>query len=420
MFRRAAVCASVIIAASALAGCSGAVQHAHGAARSPADSPSASSSASAAPDGAGSPIAGARLGGTTPGSLISATTIPGLDPSIAAAHIAAARIVYRSTDGSTGKPTVVSGTVFLPDKAPPAGGWQVIALGHGSTGVENDCAPSLSSDLDGQTAAAIKVAGLGVAVTMADYQGLGEPGIHPYPDSRTAGLNVIDSVPALRAAVPDVSNRWAAIGGSQGGGAVWAANEQAASFAPDLDLVGTVALSPAADVSGLVDKAVAGTLTLPQRASYQWILYSLARLHPGLDLDDYRRGSVARNWAILSICDEGQGDGQRQRAAAEIAAADLTPAKAAAAAAIRSYLTAWALPQRKLSAPQLVGFGGKDTYIDPPWTTAALARGCALGDVLQVRYDPKGTHTAISGIDPITWVAARFAGQPVASQCPKQ
>ncbi|HET6154223.1 MAG TPA: lipase family protein [Marmoricola sp.] len=414
MTRRAAVCVlvSALLVSAALAGCSGSDTRSH----SSSIDPSATTRPTVA--ATGTPIAGARLGGTTPGSLISATTIRGLDPSIAAAHIAAARIVYRSTNGSTGKPTVVSGTIFLPDKAAPAGGWQVVALGHGSTGVQNDCAPSFSPDLFGQAAAVIKVAELGVAVTMADYQGLGEPGIHPYLDSRTAGLNIIDSVRALRAAVPDVSNRWAAIGGSQGGGAVWSANEQASTYAPDLDLMGTVALSPATDVSGLVDRAGAGTLTPEQRATYPWVLYSLARLHPGLDLADYRHGSVTTNWALLTSCDTADS-GKRLQAADAIGPSELAPANASDAAVVRGYLRAYALPQRVLSAPQLVGFGGKDAYIDPAWTTAALARGCAFGDVLQVRFDPKGTHTTISGIDPIVWVAARFAGQPVTNQCPR-
>ena len=58
-------------------------------------------------------------------------------------------------------------------------------------------------------------------------------GLHPYLDSRTAGLNIIDSVRALRAAFSDVSARWVALGGSQGGGAVWSADEQVASYAPN-------------------------------------------------------------------------------------------------------------------------------------------------------------------------------------------
>ena len=58
--------------------------------------------------------------------------------------------------------------------------------------------------------------------------------------------------------LPEVSTKWAAFGGSQGGGAAWAAAEQAGPYASDLNLVGAVALAPAADVSGLVTKAERG------------------------------------------------------------------------------------------------------------------------------------------------------------------
>ena len=36
----------------------------------------------------------------------------------------------------------------------------------------------------------------GYAVAMPDYQGLGEDGVHPYTDAKTAGLNMIDAVRA--------------------------------------------------------------------------------------------------------------------------------------------------------------------------------------------------------------------------------
>ena len=38
----------------------------------------------------------------------------------------------------------------------------------------------------------------GYAVALPDYQGLGEDGVHPYTDAKTAGLNMIDAVRALR------------------------------------------------------------------------------------------------------------------------------------------------------------------------------------------------------------------------------
>ncbi len=250
----------------------------------------------------GEPIATADLTGSGPGSLVSATTMDGYSRTNYGRAVRSARVVYRSTSGDDGSPTVVSGTVFTPLGEPPAGGWPIVSFGHGTLGWQEPCGPSLSATLLGQAPAIDGFTQRGYAVVMADYQGLGSPGVHPYSDAKTAGLNMIDAVRALRHTFDGVSDRWAALGGSQGGGAAWAANEQAAIYAPELKLVGAVGLSPAADVTGLVNKAVAGTLTEDQAPVMQAILYSLARLHPDLDLDLYRHGAAIRYWDVLASC----------------------------------------------------------------------------------------------------------------------
>ena len=64
--------------------------------------------------------------------------------------VRAARVFYRSTNGDTGQPTEVSGSVFVPVGTAPPGGWPVvIAFGHGTTGLDEPCAPSLSDSLLG-------------------------------------------------------------------------------------------------------------------------------------------------------------------------------------------------------------------------------------------------------------------------------
>ena len=129
----------------------------------------------------------------------------------------AARVVYRSTSGDDGQPTLVSGSVFVPKGDAPDGGWPVVSMGHGTLGVDMSCGPSLYSSLLGVLRYVRELTSLGYAVAYADFQGLGTKGIHPYTDSRTAGLNMIDAVRALRKTFPDVSDRWVAVGHSQGG-----------------------------------------------------------------------------------------------------------------------------------------------------------------------------------------------------------
>ncbi|WP_059020671.1 lipase family protein [Mycobacterium sp. M26] len=366
--------------------------------------------------GAPVPVSSATLGGSGPGSLVSAMTMPTLTGALTSLGVHSARVVYRSTDGDSGDPTVVSGTVFVPKGTAPQGGWPVLAFGHGTTGIQEPCAPSLSDNLLGQAPVVAGWIKLGFAVAFADYQGLGSPGHHPYLDARTAGRNIIDAVRALRATFPDVSSHFGAFGGSQGGGAVWAADEQVAEYAPELTLVGAVALSPAADMVGLVEKAQRGTLTTDQRPLLQWVLASLGRLHPQLNLDDFRHGVAAANWDALSAC-AGALVHTRAEVAPDIGPFDFAPSSPRAAAVLTGLLREWALPQRPLAAPLSVVYGTADTYIDPEWTTRAIAQACDRGGMVVWRLEDGKGHADIDAADQISWLVDRFHDKPAANGC---
>lgn len=289
-------------------------------------------------------IEGAQVGGSEPGSLLSATTMPKFLAAANRPDLRAARVVYRSTNGDTGAQTTVSGSVFTPEGVPPPGGWPVVALAHGTTGLDEECAPSLTKDLWGLSDPVLNYVKSGYAVAMADYQGLGEDGGHPYMDSKTAGLNVIDSVRALRHALPGVSDRWLAFGGSQGGGAAWAADELAGSYAPELTLVGAVANSPAADVTGIVDKAEADQLSADQMPLFLTIVESVARLRPGVERGDFRSGAAASYWVPLLSCNP-ETSTYRAAQKKRLTPAEFAPRTAAAADGLRAVLAGWALPR---------------------------------------------------------------------------
>lgn len=361
------------------------------------------------------PVQTADLSGTGPGSLVSAMTMPAFSRQEPAYRMHAARVVYRSTSGD-GQATEVSGSVFIPNGDPPAGGWPVVSFGHGTTGIDESCAPSLSNVLLGYADAVGVLITKGYAVALADYQGLGAPGVHPYTDSRTAGLNMIDAVRALRATFPGVSNRWGAFGGSQGGGAAWSADEQARDYAPELTLVGAVAVSPAADLTGLVDKAQQGTLTKDQQLGVMAIAESLARLHPDFNRDDFRHGAAAKYWDTLVGC-SGPETSYRGDAAKTIELNDVAPSTPEAADRLRRYLTEWALPQKRLSAPLYVWYGGADTFIDASWTAGAIKRACALGGHVVAQFEQDKGHVETDYQDQFQWLTDRFADKPVTNAC---
>lgn len=369
-----------------------------------------------APRGEGMTLSGDfRDGG--PGSLLSATTLPAVDLRVRAVTTLAARFTYRSTSGD-GSETIASGSVFVPRDRPPADGWPILAFGHPTTGVQEDCAPSLDPNLLGSATTIVGLVKAGYVVVMTDYEGLGVEGTHHrYLDSTAAGVDVIDSVRAVRKFVSDTAEKWAALGVSQGGQAVWAANELTRGYGSAGDLVAVASLSPAAKIEGLADAAAAGTLTPDQKPAYQWMLVGLSGGPDPLELDEYRRGVVRDEWAVLSSC-RGPLAAQRETVIPKIGEDDLKPANVDATNRLRGRLANMSLPKAPTMAPMLVTYGGADQLIAPVWTDEALREGCALGDVIDVRFAPEKSHGDVDLGGALGWLKERFDDVPPTNSCP--
>ncbi|BBY79694.1 putative lipase [Mycolicibacterium pulveris] len=359
--------------------------------------------------------------GEAPGALSEAHSFPTIDRRLRALSSLAARVEYTSTSGITGGLTQVSGSVFVPKGEPPEGGWPIVVYAHATTGIESDCAPSLSPTLLGTSNVVTALVNAGFVVTVPDYQGLGvdsgdDGGYHPYLDSTTAGYNVIDSVKAARHLVPEASERWVAIGVSQGGQATWAANELAASYGAGLALLGTVSVSPAADITGFADAAAGGQLTAEQMPALVVLLETLHRAYPDFPLDDYRRGFVKDNWDTLIACD-GPEAAERAGLTLQLSGADLVPSTPQALDTLRAHLQRMSLPQHPTSAPMLVLFGGEDALVPQAWTEHALRAACGMGDVIDIQLQPDKGHAAIDVSSAFGWVNARFRGEPAPDSC---
>jgi acetyl esterase/lipase len=183
------------------------------------------------------------------------------------------RILYRST-GLTGEPIAVSGAIFIPPGASPRDGRNVIAWGHPTSGVVEPCAPSFMPDVAGLIWGLPQMLAEGYVVVATDYPGLGVPGmIHPYLIGVSEARAVLDSVRAAHN-LPDAgaSNRFAVWGHSQGGHASLYTGELAASYAPDLKLVGVAAAAPATYLIELfdADKSSPTGKELTAMALYSW------------------------------------------------------------------------------------------------------------------------------------------------------
>jgi hypothetical protein len=178
----------------------------------------------------------------------------------------ATRIMYRSTDVH-GNPMAVTGTYFEPYNDWPGGGPRpLIVYGPGTQGQGDQCAPSrqfnqgihwrpfLDLAFNYEELFVSTMVARGFAIVMTDYQGLGTPGLHTYVGRVPQADAMLDAARAAKK-LPDTSlnpdGPLAFWGYSQGGGAAAAAAELASSYAPELNVVGTYAGAPPADLKEL-------------------------------------------------------------------------------------------------------------------------------------------------------------------------
>ena len=180
------------------------------------------------------------------GDLLRTTPSP-LPPGLPAGTTAR-RILYRSVDHD-GHPTAVTGLLYVPGHPEPSGRPLIATFGHGSVGISDGCAPSrfpLPPDL----LAALLAKGL--VVVASDYAGLGTPTAYRYLAGPSTGHNILDAARAAQralAAEDGGAPGSVLIYGMSAGGhaALWAAQE-ATAYAPELDVVATVALAPVGEL----------------------------------------------------------------------------------------------------------------------------------------------------------------------------
>lgn len=150
------------------------------------------------------------------------------------------RVAYRTTRGN-GTGGVSTARIWLPKGV--AGPANVVLIAHGSEGLADGCAPTRKEGGSIEDLALL-FASRGWVAIASDYAGLGTGGVQGYLDNRDTGFSLLDSARALRNFVGNgaTSTTTVALGHSQGGGAVLAAQALAKSYGPPLAAV--VAFAP--------------------------------------------------------------------------------------------------------------------------------------------------------------------------------
>lgn len=220
-----------------------------------------------------------------PGTVTAVTPLP---PSFwIPGAVDGSKLTYWST-GPLNRPALSTGAVFLPPGDPPAGGWPVVSWAHGTVGIADKCAPTVTGTVGSPYLT--HWLSQGYAIVATDYVGLGTPGIHPYLDGPSEAHSVVDMVRAARAVEPSLSSRWVALGQSQGGQSAMATAAIATRYAPELDYRGAVATGAPSNLENLAQLVGPGFPRLPLTGSTVFVSYILAGLRaarPDLDIDRY-------------------------------------------------------------------------------------------------------------------------------------
>ena len=315
--------------------------------------------------------------------------------------VSAVRILYHSRS-ATGEDVAASGVVLFPEEeTPPAGGFPIIAWAHGSTGVARQCAPSLMRNVYVGSFLSMFVE-LGYAVVATDYTGLGTKFRNAFSDIQSNATDVIDSIPAARAAVPQLGRKWVAIGSSEGSMAVAGLAEMENEIR-DANYLGGIAISGVAEMKDLYEHFAQG----PSHDMLVFLAYGIKTVYPQFQVRDMLTEKT------LPLYQQAEEDCGSAGAGGEVSATEMLKPNWEDDQYVKQYFARNTLGQKPAYGPLLVISGDADPALPTSMTAPVIARMCKQGDRVQFETypDPDPGHvTGNSVTAQIAWIRARFAG----------
>jgi pimeloyl-ACP methyl ester carboxylesterase len=353
-----------------------------------------------------------NFSGSSPGDLLKIEAVNASDLDVVAG-MSVYRFQYtsRDLDGSLVPATGFIGIPFTSlreDRKYP-----VVAYAHGTIGLFVGCPPSTTTNLYDYSSWSLLVQN-GYAIVAPDYAGLGNNYTqHKYLSFPAHASDLYHGMLAARKAFPHAfTDKWASVGHSQGGGAVWKLSES------DLvktgragQYVGTVALAPA---SRIYDMTVLAAKTILQSAEYAlydvtyeslMLPIALQRAIPSIDLSFFslkflNRVEIAK---IAQSCYTGYlslGYGLKPTEIfADVAAIDdnadfqiwqrmMSPANGSSA-----------------TQPILIIQGGNDTAVLPQITIESYHDACQFGNEAHLRLYPGMDHSDVLTASSPEWLS---------------
>jgi hypothetical protein len=320
--------------------------------------------------------------------------------------VSAVRILYHSRSPHD-KDVAASGVVLLPRGTAPPGGWPIIAWAHDLTGSARQCAPSLLKTLNEGPLLSMYV-GLGYAVVASDYAGLGTNFPYAVLDVPSNAQDVIDSVAAARAALPQLGSKWL-VAGYAHGSRVAVGVAEALPKNSKKEFLGAIGILGVANPPEFFEH-------LEQGLSYPMLIFlaqGIKNQHPEFPVDDMLTGKGMT--AYQNLADSCEAPSEQVPDSNELAKPGWQNNPY-----IKDFLSRNALGRKPAFSPVLLISGETAGDVPASLTDALVGRLCQQKDhVLFVNY-PGLNPSAVLGNsvgEQVSWIRARFSGQPAPSNC---
>jgi pimeloyl-ACP methyl ester carboxylesterase len=248
---------------------------------------------------------------------------------------------------------------------------------------------------------------LGYAIVATDYTGLGTNFRNAFLDAQSNATDVIGSVSAARAAMPQLGARWIVMGEGEGSLAAVAIAEKQNEI-HDAGYLGSIAISGLTDAKEVFARSAQG----PAIGMFTFLAYGIKTVYPQFQVTDMlTEKAVALYQQIQQNCGE--------TAVAQLPTAETLRPGWDNNEFVKQYFVRNTLGQTKAHGAILVISADVDRTV--PVAAPLIARMCKQGDRVQWERYPNlepGRVIGDSARDQITWIEARFAGRPAPANCP--
>lgn len=333
------------------------------------------------------------------------------------------RVLYVSQE-PPGTLTAVSGLLYVPTGLAPEGGFPILLHAHYLPDLADACAPSRTPLIARSQFSWIAE---GYIVASTDFSGLGTPGLRPTLVGQPEAASMLDMGRAalrFRGTTQPAANQILLEGHSIGGHAALFAQQLWPSYAPELNVLGTVVFSPVTEMPRLAyEMAHPPSLLLAPMAlvMYGYSRYYGAPEDPHVWMNDpYATEFPARaETRCVASFIAWLGNNSDQVFQQDFLSA-IRDQQFDTLQPWATYVDQNLAGRFQSSVPVLVLQGLADS-LNPPDTGEALAqRLCDNGTPATLSLYPDATHFSIVKLgfrEALDWMAARLAGEPVGNTC---